>query len=302
MSASARTTHVTLPKGATLPVGITIERPQPGCDRHAALFYLHGGGLLYGVRDDLPRRYVDIILGRGLTLVTADYPLAPQAQIGAILNAVEEVFRSSSDLLPAGRTFLCGRSAGAYLALMLAHQLGQSGEAPAGVADFYGYCNLAKMRAALFQPSLHYRRTYALVAPRTARRLAGTEPLSSAPLRSNVALASTSTRVRPATGDRSLRSPHPTSTPSLSMPRPSRISLPSSSPQAGTTRMCPSRMPRRWRRRPPRPRPSSSTREGTTSIATWRVPKEWRPGTPASTGQGGRSCSPIPIVHLALVP
>ena len=182
MSASARTTHVTLPKGATLPVGITIERPQPGCDRHAALFYLHGGGLLYGVRDDLPRRYVDIILGRGLTLVTADYPLAPQVQIGAILNAVEEVFRSSSDLLPAGRTFLCGRSAGAYLALMLAHRLGQSGEAPAGVADFYGYCNLAKMRAALFQPSLHYRRTYALVAPRTARRLAGTEPLSSTPL------------------------------------------------------------------------------------------------------------------------
>lgn len=169
--------------GATLQLGVSIAHPDPSLDRHAAIFYLHGGGLIFGTRNDLPEPYRKAILERGFTLVTADYPLAPQAKIEGILSAVADVYHALGNTLPEGRTFPAGRSAGAYLALMLADRLGQEGVACPGVIDFYGYCDLTgAMRAALFQPSLFYRRSYALVGPRTAKKISGTALLAEAPL------------------------------------------------------------------------------------------------------------------------
>lgn len=66
---------------------------------------------------------------------------------------------------------------------MLADRLRQDGISCPGTIDFYGYCDLAgEMRAALFQPSLFYRRSYALVGPRTAKKISGTALLAEAPL------------------------------------------------------------------------------------------------------------------------
>ena len=42
--------------------GVTIHRPETEQDRRTAVLYLHGGGLLYGERDDLPRPYIDAFL------------------------------------------------------------------------------------------------------------------------------------------------------------------------------------------------------------------------------------------------
>lgn len=183
MSGETRAFAFELPGWGERSLGITWLRPSPEADRHAAIFYLHGGGLLFGTRDDLPRRYVDEVLARGFTLVAADYPLSPQADVRQVLDVVEGAYRAAMEALPGHRMFLCGRSAGAYLGLMMARRLQLRGTAPAGVMDFYGYCDLVgEMRAALFQPSVFYRRSYALVTPRVARRLSGTELVCSAPL------------------------------------------------------------------------------------------------------------------------
>ena len=168
--------------------GVSILRPAETVDRHVGVLYLHGGGLLYGTRDDLPKPYVDLMLGRGLTLVCADYPLAPQVGIEGINAAVRRVWEwyvdGPAEELGLSRHLLCGRSAGAYLALKLADALRMDDEptVPLGILDFYGYCDLAgDVSHALWEPSTHYARM-----PRVSKVLAtsvmGDEPITSAPL------------------------------------------------------------------------------------------------------------------------
>jgi len=70
--------------------GVTIHRPEAEQDRRTAVLYLHGGGLLYGERDDLPRPYIYAFLAEGYTLLCLDYPLAPEVSVGVIHQAVLE--------------------------------------------------------------------------------------------------------------------------------------------------------------------------------------------------------------------
>ena len=183
MSCETQTLFIEMQGGNALQLRLTIMRPNPVLDCHAVIFYLHGGGLLFGTRDDLPSCYKSSILERGFTLVACDYPLAPQAGVGEILDIIEKAYNAVTRSFQGYRFFLCGRSAGAYLCLMLSHRLQLKGMPPVGVMDFYGYCNLSsEMRGALFQPSIFYRRSYALVKPSVARKLSGTSLVCNAPL------------------------------------------------------------------------------------------------------------------------
>lgn len=185
-------TIVHQPDGSTVACGITVTSPLPDAPaRHAAIFYLHGGALLFGTRDDLPKPYVDLMRSHGYTLVAVDYPLAPQADIEAISASVRHLWdRTCRELFPElgiDHAFLCGRSAGAYLALLLAAK--QTAFPVSGVMDFYGYCDLAgSMASALWQPSLYYRHLMPAIPPRTARSLRGTQVLTSAPIDRRFAL------------------------------------------------------------------------------------------------------------------
>ena len=42
------------------------------------ILYLHGGGLLYGIKDDLPEIYINKFLDSGYDILLLDYPLAPE--------------------------------------------------------------------------------------------------------------------------------------------------------------------------------------------------------------------------------
>ncbi|MGN0070639.1 MAG: alpha/beta hydrolase [Atopobiaceae bacterium] len=178
--------------GSTVCCGITVTPPAPDApSRHAAIFYLHGGALIFGTRDDLPKPYIELIRNHGYSLVSVDYPMAPQADIRTICASVAYLWEhAAAELFPklgCGRTFLCGRSAGAYLALLLASK--QQAFPVSGVMDFYGYCDLPHtMSAALWQPSMHYRHLMPAIPPRTARSLRGTQILSSAPIDKRFAL------------------------------------------------------------------------------------------------------------------
>lgn len=118
--------------------GVTIRRPMAHATNGVGIVYLHGGGLLYGQRNDLPEPYVSLLLRHGYTLVCVDYPLAPQVGVSQINRCVrglwDAVTEACATNLGLSRFVVCGRSAGAYLALRLADNLRIDSERAAGTA------------------------------------------------------------------------------------------------------------------------------------------------------------------------
>ena len=117
--------------------------------KNVTILYFHGGGLLYGVRDDLPKVYVDNFLEAGYDLLLLDYPLAPESNIDTILSSsLDEVcyfLDNYSTLfnLSSNEFILFGRSAGAYLALMICNMLIKNNKkTPIALISLYGYTRL----------------------------------------------------------------------------------------------------------------------------------------------------------------
>lgn len=115
---------------------------NPSLTAKAVVLYFHGGGLLYGQRDDLPDFHLNELCNAGFILVSFDYPLAPAAKIGQILDDVkssiclysEQPSTFSPDSLP---YFIWGRSAGAYLCLLASSHTFEN--PPLGIISYYGY-------------------------------------------------------------------------------------------------------------------------------------------------------------------
>ena len=153
----------------------TVHVPIARRDRHVAILYLHGGGLLYGDRDDLPEPYRNLLLDAGYTLYYLDYPLAPEATLDQIRASLVETLRwfAQRQMTAHGFKgyFLFGRSAGAYLALLLAKEIRDDASLPqpAGILSFYGFHNL--QRPFFCEPSAAYAKLPP-VLPKTVEALA----------------------------------------------------------------------------------------------------------------------------------
>ncbi|MCM3699793.1 alpha/beta hydrolase [Paenibacillus macerans] len=109
------------------------------------ILYFHGGGMIFGHREDLPQPYISLLTESGYGLLTLDYLLAPESKLPAIMQSVR---RSIEWFIQEGpRTlnldhsdyYLMGRSAGGYLALYSAVHAHIK---PRGVIIFYGYYKL----------------------------------------------------------------------------------------------------------------------------------------------------------------
>ena len=105
----------------------------------ACLLYFHGGGLLYGSRTDLPELHKETFTKAGYEILAFDYLLAPVSKLDDIFADVRSSIDGAGELvgndLP---LFLWGRSAGAYMMLVVAAS-GQLKKQPAGVLSWYGY-------------------------------------------------------------------------------------------------------------------------------------------------------------------
>ena len=109
----------------------------------ARILYFHGGGLLYGSRNDLPIGHLEQFTQAGYEILAFDYPLAPAADLEMIVTDIclsinmscEKTADFTDSTLP---YFLWGRSAGAYLCLIVSASnfLNQK---PTGILSYYGY-------------------------------------------------------------------------------------------------------------------------------------------------------------------
>lgn len=116
---------------------------NPQIPAKACILYFHGGGLLYGSRNDLPSLHTDMLTNAGFAIIAFDYPLAPAAKLDVILSDVISSIddyilhpeKYSSKKLP---YFLWGRSAGAYLCLLAAASK-KTASPPLGILSYYGY-------------------------------------------------------------------------------------------------------------------------------------------------------------------
>ena len=149
-----------------------------------AMLYFHGGGLLYGERNDLPLPYINAITGRGYHLVCLDYLLAPESNLAQIHASADQGLAWFLNLrdreLGSCPFVLFGRSAGAYLALCLAHRLFKmGGQQPAAIWAFYGYHTL--LHPFFSGPSAHYR-TLPMVPASMVPDLRNAPAVSAAPI------------------------------------------------------------------------------------------------------------------------
>lgn len=78
------------------------------------IIYYHGGGLIAGSPHDLSDEAIQI-LTQHFHLVEAPYRLAPESNIGTILNDAFLVFDNINKIYPDLPLFTFGRSSGGYL-------------------------------------------------------------------------------------------------------------------------------------------------------------------------------------------
>ncbi len=131
--------------------------------KNITILYFHGGGLLYGTRDDLPEIYITKFLDAGYDFLALDYPLAPETKLELILKSVFETllfYLNNSDKvfeLKNNKYVLFGRSAGAYLCFMLCNKLISSHSAmPLAMISLYGYTRLDETQ--FNTPSKYYNK------------------------------------------------------------------------------------------------------------------------------------------------
>lgn len=169
----------------TIPLHMNLYRANTN-RKNTTILYLHGGGLLYGVRDDLPQRYIEHFLQSGYDFLALDYPLAPESKLDSILTSIfqllsfyfknkDEVFDVKND-----RYVLFGRSAGAYLCFMLCDLLLKNkAPIPAAIISLYGYARLDA--PAFTTPNNHYNKL-AKVSDESMEKIISKTPVTYGPM------------------------------------------------------------------------------------------------------------------------
>lgn len=109
----------------------------------ANIIYIHGGGLIYGNRDDLPKYHLEKLLNHSYNIISVDYPLAPEKKLDYIIKDLADTINlltSKKISIPNINLpyFLWGRSAGAYLSLLLIAK-NMLNVKPNAILSYYGY-------------------------------------------------------------------------------------------------------------------------------------------------------------------
>lgn len=100
------------------------------------LIYLHGGGYVMGDQSDLPIELSDILMSK-YSLITLNYPLAPQCAYTDIVNYVENQINDLTKEFQIKNLILMGRSSGANTIMSI--DPSNLDLNPNAIISFYGY-------------------------------------------------------------------------------------------------------------------------------------------------------------------
>lgn len=145
------------------------------------ILYIHGGGLIWGSREDISEEMIHLYTHNGFAVFSIDYRLAPESKLADILGDVQdallwlEVEGMKQFSIDPKRIAVVGGSAGGFLALCT----GTFKNKPRAIVSFYGYGDLSAKWA--MNPSSFYRQKEGI--PReVAMKLLSDNPLSEGPV------------------------------------------------------------------------------------------------------------------------
>ena len=137
------TTH-TYKTAGTLGIKADVHRPDDGVTR-PVLVWIHGGALINGHREGISQRVKDMVIEAGYVLVSIDYRFAPETELPAIIEDLEDAFAWVREKGPAlfqadtSKIAVAGGSAGGYLTLTSGFRVQPP---PAVLVAFWGYGDL----------------------------------------------------------------------------------------------------------------------------------------------------------------
>lgn len=169
----------------TIRIDMSLHRATKN-RKKTTIIYFHGGGLLYGVRDDLPAIYINKFLNAGYDLLALDYLLAPESKLDSILEASFEMisfYLENSDHvlgLKNDQYIVFGRSAGAYLCFMLCDRFQKRNfPLPLAIISLYGYARLDEVEFNV--PNKHYNKL-AKIPNEAIEKIISDGPITSGPM------------------------------------------------------------------------------------------------------------------------
>ena len=123
------------------------------------IVYYHGGGFIFGSKDDLPAYAIEKLTSAGYDLLCMEYPKAPEMSLNMICDFAENQliwFQNNHKMMNLSLDYiLFGRSAGGYLILHLAKRMAMlNRKIPYKLIVFYGYETLNMSEIIL--PNEHY--------------------------------------------------------------------------------------------------------------------------------------------------
>ncbi|MDQ0973152.1 acetyl esterase/lipase [Neobacillus niacini] len=120
------------------------------------IIYIHGGGLIWGTREEISEEMIKLYTNNGFSLFSIDYRLAPSTKLPEILEDIEDAIPwiqiegPKQFSIDPTKIAVVGSSAGGFLALTA----GTFTHKPRAIVSFYGYGDLVGSWAT--SPSKYY--------------------------------------------------------------------------------------------------------------------------------------------------
>ncbi|GGB37580.1 esterase [Lentibacillus populi] len=149
--------------------------------------YIHGGGLIWGSRNDIMEEQVSLYNQGGFNVCSVDYRLAPEAKLPQIAEDIRDALiwlkeRGKDEYdFDQDRIAVIGSSAGGFLALLS----GTFQVRPKVIVSFYGYGDI--IADWYTKPSMHFMKMKQV--PETlAKQLIQSKPVSEVPIERRYAI------------------------------------------------------------------------------------------------------------------